>query len=446
MSIRRYKKESKMKVLDVMTSKVKACEPTTNLAAAVAMMWEENCGVLPTVNDKGRVIGIITDRDICMAAATRPKLASDITVGDVISGNVYACSPGDDVEAALTTMQLHKVRRLPVVGDDGSLQGILSLDDVVLHARKTKGKTPPGISYAKVMDTLKAVCAHRDSASTEQRQLSQPSIEQLSGQTTDQPTEQMLQAERERSRVFRLKSDAQLKHEVLDELKWDSRIDETTIRVEVADGMVTLTGTAPTYAAFRAAQTAAHRVAGVLDVVNDIQVKVPSSIARSDTDLARAVRQALAWDALVPEECITTTVSRGLITLEGTVDSLRERAEAEQAVQRLSGVRGVRNKITVKPPKANRGEVQKAIEEALQRCAEYEAEHITVRVTNGKVTLTGRVGSGFEKHAIIETVSHAPGVKIIDDQLQIRSQREVIGTRAGKFRHRSGGSEARASR
>ncbi|MCI0338782.1 MAG: BON domain-containing protein [Acidobacteria bacterium] len=435
-----------MKVRDVMTSNVRYCEPTTNLAAAVAMMWEQNCGVLPTINDQGRVIGVITDRDICMAAATRSKLASEITVGDVISGNVYACSPGDDAEAALATMQLHQVRRLPVIGDDGSLQGILSLDDVVLHAKKTKGKTPPGISYGKAMDTLKAICVHRGTASTEQIQLSQQSREQLSGQTSEQPTEQMLQADRERSRVFRLKSDAQLKHEVLEELKWDTRVDETTIRVEVTDGMVTLAGTAPTYAAFRAAQTAAHRVAGVLDVVNDIQVKVPRTIARSDTDLAMAVRQALAWDVLVPEERIATTVSRGLITLEGTVDSLREREEAGQAVQRLSGVRGVRNKITVKPPKANRGDVRKAIEEALQRCAEYEAEHITVRVTNGKVTLTGRVGSGFEKRAIIETVSHAPGVKIIDDQLQIRAQREIVGTRAGKFRSRSGRSEASASR
>jgi osmotically-inducible protein OsmY len=337
----------------------------------------------------------------------------------VISGNVYTCSPGDDVEAALAIMQHHKVRRLAVVGDDDLLKGILSLDDVVLHAKEKKGKTIPGIPYAKVMDTLKAICAHREPASPEHIQLSTQSREQTSERTAELPTAQMLQAERERSRVFRLKSDAQLKREVIDELMWDTRVDETTIRVEVTGGIVTLTGTTPTYAAFRAAQTATHRIAGVLDVVNDLQVEIASTNARSDTNLARAVRQAFAWDVLVPEERITTTVSKGLVTLEGTVDSLREREEAEQAIHRLSGVRGVRNKIIVKPPKANRGDVRKAIMEALQRCAEYEAEHITVRVANGKVTLTGRVGSGFEKRAIIETVSHAPGVKNIDDQLQI---------------------------
>ncbi|MCI0659551.1 MAG: BON domain-containing protein [Acidobacteria bacterium] len=310
-----------MKVEDVMTANVQACDPTTNLAAAIAMMWKQNCGVLPALNDKGRVTGIITDRDICMATATRPKLASDIMVSEVISGNVYTCSPDDDVEAALSIMQHHKVRRLPVTGDDGSFKGILSLDDIILHAKEKKGKTISVIPYAKVIDTLKAVCAHRDSALSEQIKPSERSRDQPSGQPPEQPTAQMLQAERERSRVFRLKSDAQLKQEVFDELKWDTRVDETAIRVEVTEGIVTLTGMTPTYAAFRAAQTAAHRVAGVRDVVNDIHVEVPSINARSDANLARAVRQALAWDVLVPEERITTTVSKGLITLEGSVES-----------------------------------------------------------------------------------------------------------------------------
>lgn len=118
-----------------------------------------------------------------------------------------------------------------------------------------------------------------------------------------------------------VKSDAKIHEDVIRELKWDTRVDETDVGVEVDKGVVTLTGTVSSYAKSRAAREAAHRVAGVLDVANDILVHVPGGFSRTDTEIAQAVRNALQWDAHVPHERIETTVSVGWVTLEGTVAS-----------------------------------------------------------------------------------------------------------------------------
>ena len=151
-----------MKVKDVMTSPVLFCAPETNLAAAAMIMWESDCGALPVVSHEKQVVGMITDRDICMAAATKHRLASDIAVGEVASRAVYACSPHDDVKKALTTMEKERVRRLPALDTDGVLQGVLSMNDVVLHAEQgTKGRKTPALSYKDAISALKEICAHR---------------------------------------------------------------------------------------------------------------------------------------------------------------------------------------------------------------------------------------------------------------------------------------------
>ena len=124
-----------------------------------------------------------------------------------------------------------------------------------------------------------------------------------------------------------VKSDAQIHQDVLRELRWDSRVDETEVGVEVDQGVVTLTGTVASYAEKLAAQEAAHRVTGVLDVANDIRVKMPGSEGRTDTEIAQAVRHALAWNVLVPETRITSTVTDGWVTLDGSVERLREPAD-----------------------------------------------------------------------------------------------------------------------
>lgn len=150
-----------MKVREIMTAEVGSCGLETNLAAVAKVMWEKDCGAVPVLDSEGKAIGIITDRDICMALTTRNNLASEVTVGDVISGPVKSCAPGDDVSDALGTMQSEQLRRLPVVDNDGRLVGILSLNDVILHSKQGKSKKGAHVSHGEVMDALKALSQHR---------------------------------------------------------------------------------------------------------------------------------------------------------------------------------------------------------------------------------------------------------------------------------------------
>jgi len=154
-------KEYAMKVKDVMTHEVKTCSPETNMAAAAMIMWENDCWVVPVVHSDGKVIGVITDRDICMAVATKNRKTSEVAVSEVFTGNLYACTPDDDIRDALKIMRAERVRRLPVINAYGVLEGILSLNDIVLHAEAAKGKKMLALSYEDVIDTLKAICAHR---------------------------------------------------------------------------------------------------------------------------------------------------------------------------------------------------------------------------------------------------------------------------------------------
>jgi CBS domain-containing protein len=150
-----------MTVQDIMTSDVQCCGPDTNLAEAAKMMWDSDCGALPVLNVQGRVVGMITDRDICMAAATKNKPACDITVWETVSGKAHTCHMSDDVHTALDIMKREKIRRLPVVDEEGVLQGIVAMNDVVLLAGEAKWGKAPALSYEDVVRTLKAISAHR---------------------------------------------------------------------------------------------------------------------------------------------------------------------------------------------------------------------------------------------------------------------------------------------
>jgi len=149
-----------MKVKDVMTPDAKACWITESLADAAKAMWENDCGVLPVIKDGRRVVGLITDRDICMATAMHERNPVSISVEAVMTGEVFAVAPDDDIHQALKTMEEHRVRRLPVVDSEGELKGILSLNDIVLKAKEPNGKKAPQLAYADVVKTYKAICAH----------------------------------------------------------------------------------------------------------------------------------------------------------------------------------------------------------------------------------------------------------------------------------------------
>lgn len=214
-----------------------------------------------------------------------------------------------------------------------------------------------------------------------------------------------------------VKSDSQIKTDVLNELKWDSRVDETDVGVQVKEGIVTLVGSVDVYAKKVAAREAAHRVHGVLDVVDELQVKVAGVGGPTDTAIARAVRDALEWDAFVPDEKITSTVSLGIVTLEGVVPTWSQRADAERVVRGLAGVRGVINQITVMAKAVDSSRIKADIEEALERQAEREARRIGVSVKDGVVMITGRVRSWVEKDTIDRVVGFATGVRRVDDRL-----------------------------
>lgn len=148
-----------MQVQEIMTRDVQCCGPDTNLAAAAKMMWDRDCGALPILNVQGQVMGMITDRDICMATATKNKPASEITVWETSSGKASTCRDTDEVHTALDIMKREKVRRLPVVDEDGVLQGIVAMNDFILAAGE--GKNAKDLSCEDVMRALKAISAHR---------------------------------------------------------------------------------------------------------------------------------------------------------------------------------------------------------------------------------------------------------------------------------------------
>ncbi len=150
-----------MNVQNMMTSDVQCCGPDTNLAAAATMMWDSDCGALPVLNTNGQVMGMITDRDICMATATKNKPPSEITVWETTSGKAYTCKPTDDVHTALDLMKRERVRRLPVVDEEGVFQGIIAMNDFLLAAQEVKGRTTPAVSYEDVVHAMKAISAHR---------------------------------------------------------------------------------------------------------------------------------------------------------------------------------------------------------------------------------------------------------------------------------------------
>jgi CBS domain-containing protein len=143
-----------MNVEQLMTPSPATCGPTENLAQAVERMWDANCGIIPVVDDSGHVLSVVTDRDICIAAATRGRAPGEIRVDEMERRPVIACRPDDNVKTALTLMKEHRVRRLPVTSDEGSLHGIISLDDIA-SAAGSRGS----ISATEVVTAMKAIYA-----------------------------------------------------------------------------------------------------------------------------------------------------------------------------------------------------------------------------------------------------------------------------------------------
>jgi CBS domain-containing protein len=155
-----------MRVGELMTVDVKACGPWNSLNRAAQIMWENDCGCTPVADDAGRAVGMLTDRDICMASYTQGRLLAEISVSSAMSKTIVSCRADDAVAAAERLMREERVRRLAVVEADGRLAGILSLSDIARRARheRSSGKKKTELSLSEVGETLGSICEQPHSA------------------------------------------------------------------------------------------------------------------------------------------------------------------------------------------------------------------------------------------------------------------------------------------
>lgn len=216
-------------------------------------------------------------------------------------------------------------------------------------------------------------------------------------------------------------TDVRVRNAVVQQLDWDPEVDASGVGVAAKDGVVTLTGTVPTYFDKLAAERVAKGVRGVRGVANDLEVRL--RLATTDAEIAAEAVRALRLRHNVPPE-VQVAVHDGHVTLTGTVTWLFQRQQAERAVRHVKGVRGVFNHITVRAVSTAR-DVRHRIVEALHRNADVNARHIDVTVDGNIATLKGSVGSYMQYESAARAAAAAPGITKVDNQVQIGSGEEV---------------------
>jgi osmotically-inducible protein OsmY len=215
--------------------------------------------------------------------------------------------------------------------------------------------------------------------------------------------------------------DKSVREDVIRELDWEPVVRSTEIGVGVKDGIVTLSGVVDSHAVKRAVERAAGRVRGVRAVSSQLEVKPTGTAERTDADIAWAAANALAWNALIPQERISVSVSQAWIVLEGAVQRRFQKMAAEDAVADLAGVVGVTNLIAVQPAVPAQ-ELKREIESAIQRCADVDAQRVVVEVDGDCVRLWGCVGSAAQREAVERAAWSAPGLRDLSNHLTIGSK------------------------
>jgi osmotically-inducible protein OsmY len=215
-----------------------------------------------------------------------------------------------------------------------------------------------------------------------------------------------------------MKTDRQLRDEVVEELDFDPLINSAEIGVEVTDRVVTLSGHPSSYAEKVAAEKAAQRVSGVKAVVVDMRVRLPNDDVHTDDETANAVRSMLHWMVRLGEDAVKVQVENGWVTLSGEVATPRQSYLAERAITQMRSVTGVTNLIEATGPQAG-GHVAESIGRALQRHAQRASKHIQIKVRDGTVTLSGKVASYAERSLARGAAWSAPGVHAVIDDLEV---------------------------
>ncbi len=215
-----------------------------------------------------------------------------------------------------------------------------------------------------------------------------------------------------------MKTDLEIRNDVLDELAWQPNINETEIGVIVKDGIVTLTGTVDGYTKKRAAENAVKKVKGVKAVAEDIEVKFGSTFKKTDVEIAKSAVNSIEWNASVPNDKVMIKVDDGWVYLTGEVQWSYQKDATKRAVENLLGVRGVSNLITIKQA-VEPYQIKERIKKAFERSADLEAKNITVSVDGHRVKLRGKVHSIAEKDEARKAAYHAPGVYEVDNDLEV---------------------------
>jgi len=221
-----------------------------------------------------------------------------------------------------------------------------------------------------------------------------------------------------------MKSDDDLQKDVMAELKWKPELRDvyTQIGVSARDGVVTLSGLVDSYSTKMAAERAAQNVQGVKVVATDLEVKVGNLRAKTDTEIAGAVRNALRWNSSVNEDKIEVKVDKGWVYLDGYVNWEYEKIAAQNNVENLLAVRGVTNNLSIRPQSIDLKDLRNKITEAFKRNATMDASSLTLETSGSKISLRGTVRSWIEKEEAERVAWSSPGVLAVDNQIIVDSE------------------------